>query len=79
MSCFKPAPLKGKGDKSNWDFHLRLSVKEKERLEMMTKAGNYPTMAALVRDQIFNPDLRSLINLVLSKIDKLEVKIDGKK
>jgi len=69
--------IKEPGERANWDFHLRFSRKEKERLVMLTKAANHPTMAAWIRDQIFRPDLHHKIDIVLLRLDKLEEKIDA--
>jgi len=70
-------PVKEKGERSNWDFHFRLSNKEKQRLEMLTKANNYPTIASFIKGQIFQPDLHVKIDFVISKLKKVEEKIDA--
>jgi len=67
-------PVKQNGEKSNWDFHIRLSCKEKERLVMLTKANNCPTIASFVRGQIFRPDIHHKLDLILKRLPEAKIK-----
>jgi hypothetical protein len=58
-------PVKQNGERSNHDFHLRLSKQEKERLIMLTKSANYATMSQFLKDQLFQPDLHFKLDLIL--------------
>jgi hypothetical protein len=73
----KSMRIKEAGERSNWDFHFRLSNKEKQRLEMLTKANNYPTISSFIKGQIFQPDLHAKIDFVISKLKKMEEKADA--
>ncbi len=68
--------VKEKGERSNYDFHLRLSKSEKERLIMLTSSAGYATMSQFLKDQIFKPDIHHKLDMILKNI--LEMK-DGKK
>ena len=70
-------PVKEKGERSNWDFHFRLSNKEKQRLEMLTKANSHPTIASFIKSQIFQPDLHAKLDFVILKLKKIEEKADA--
>ena len=61
-------PVKENGERSNHDFHLRLSRKEKERLVMLTKSANYATMSQFLKDQIFRPDIHYKLDLILKSL-----------
>jgi hypothetical protein len=71
-------PVKQNGERSNHDFHLRLSKTEKERLIMLTKSANYATMSQFLKDQLFRPDLHFKLDLILKRIEKLEEETYGK-
>jgi len=74
----KVKPVKQNGERSNHDFHLRLSKTEKERLIMLTKSANYATMSQFLKDQLFRPDLHFKLDLILKRIEKLEEEKYGK-
>jgi len=74
----KAKPVKQNGERSNHDFHLRLSKTEKERLIMLTKSANYATMSQFLKDQLFRPDLHFKLDLILKRIEKLEEETYGK-
>ena len=62
-------PVKQNGERSNHDFHLRLSKTEKERLIMLTKSANYATMSQFLKDQLFRPDLHFKLDLILKLLN----------
>ena len=68
-------PIKENGERSNYDFHLRLSKTEKERLIMLTKSANYSTMSQFLKDQLFRPDIHYKLDLILGILKDLG---DGK-
>ncbi|MFH1238251.1 MAG: hypothetical protein V1491_02325 [archaeon] len=70
----KSRPVKQNGERSNHDFHLRLSKTEKERLIMLTESANYATMSQFLKDQLFRPDLHFKMDLILKRLEKLEEK-----
>ena len=74
----KVKPVKQNGERSNHDFHFRLSKTEKERLIMLTKSANYATMSQFLKDQLFRPDLHFKLDLILKRIEKLEEEKYGK-
>jgi len=63
----KSKPVKEAGERANWDFHLRLSKTEKERLLMLARSAGYATMSQFLKDQIFKED----IHFKLDKITKI--------
>ena len=71
-------PIKQNGERSNHDFHLRLSKTEKERLIMLTKSANYATMSQFLKDQLFSPDLHFKLDLILKFLKILVDEKDGK-
>ena len=71
-------PVKQNGERSNHDFHLRLSKTEKERLIMLTKSANYATMSQFLKDQLFQPDLHFKLDLILKLLKTLAGEEDGK-
>jgi len=71
-------PVKQNGERSNHDFHLRLSKTEKERLIMLTKSANYATMSQFLKDQLFSPDLHFKLDLILKFLKILVDEKDGK-
>lgn len=58
-------PVKQNGEKSNHDFHLRLSCTEKNKLVMLTQAAGYATMSQFLKDQLFRPDIHYKLDLIL--------------
>ena len=74
----KSRPVKQNGERSNHDFHLRLSKTEKERLIMLTKSANYATMSQFLKDQLFRPDLHFKLDLVLKFLKILVDEKNGK-
>jgi len=64
--------IKENGERSNHDFHLRLSKTEKERLVMLTKSANYATMSQFLKDQLFRPDIHYKLDLILKHVIKNE-------
>ena len=62
---FKNRGVKENGERSNHDFHLRLSKTEKERLIALTKSANYATMSQFLKDQLFRPDIHYKLDLIL--------------
>lgn len=74
----KSRPVKQNGERSNHDFHLRLSKTEKERLIMLTKSANYATMSQFLKDQLFRPDLHFKLDLILKLLKTLVGEEDGK-
>jgi hypothetical protein len=70
-------PVKQNGERSNHDFHLRLSKTEKERLIMLTKSANYATMSQFLKDQLFRPDLHFKLDLILKSLKNLEDEENG--
>ena len=61
-------PVKQNGEKANYDFHLRLSKSEKERLIMLTSSAGYSTMSQFLKDQIFRPDIHYKLDLILKSL-----------
>tara|TARA_Y100000310_G_scaffold149942_1_gene149315 strand:+ start:54 stop:302 length:249 start_codon:yes stop_codon:yes gene_type:complete len=74
----KSRPIKQNGERSNHDFHLRLSKTEKERLVMLTKSANYATMSQFLKDQLFRPDLHFKLDLILKFLKDLAEEKNGK-
>jgi len=66
----KHCEIKELGERSNHDFHLRLSLKEKERLIQLTKAAGCATMSQFLKDQIFKQDIHFKLDLILKKLGK---------
>ena len=74
----KHRQVKGHGERANWDFHLRLSHQEKERLVMLTSSAGYSTMSQFLKDQIFKPDISYKLDLILKLLkNKLEEKSEN--
>lgn len=71
-------PVKHNGERSNHDFHLRLSKAEKERLVMLTKSANYATMSQFLKDQLFRPDIHFKLDLILKLLKTLLGEEDGR-
>ena len=61
-------PVKQNGEKANYDFHLRLSKSEKERLIMLTSSAGYSTMSQFLKDQLFRPDIHFKLDLILKSL-----------
>ena len=61
-------PVKQNSERSNYDFHLRLSKSEKERLIMLTSSAGYSTMSQFLKDQIFRPDIHYKLDLILKSL-----------
>jgi len=72
----KSRQVKELGERSNYDFHLRLSKSEKERLIMLTSSAGYSTMSQFLKDQIFRPDIHYKLDIILKNL--LEMKEDKK-
>jgi len=62
------SPVKQNGEKANYDFHLRLSKSEKERLIMLTSSAGYSTMSQFLKDQLFRPDIHFKLDLILKSL-----------
>lgn len=71
-------PVKQNGERSNHDFHLRLSKKEKERLIMLTTSAGYSTMSQFLKDQIFKEDIHFKLDRILKLLKNLEDEKNGK-
>ena len=64
----KSRQVKELGERSNYDFHLRLSKSEKERLIMLTSSAGYSTMSQFLKDQLFRPDIHFKLDLILKSL-----------
>jgi len=72
MSCEEVvlAIPRGIAEKANHDFHLRLTLSEKERLVKLSQAAGYATMSQFLKDQIFKQDIHHKLDLILKKLGK---------
>jgi len=73
MNNYDPkfSSLKDHSKRAVWDYHLRLSTREKQTLMMLAKNSNFPTLAAWIKDQLFRPDIHHKLNIIISQLDKL--------
>lgn len=52
-------------EKANHEIHVMLTRTEKERLKMLAKASGYNAMSKYIKDQIFQPDVRHKLDLII--------------
>jgi len=62
--------------KMNWDFHLRLTKEQKERLVAIAKSSGFNTISSYVRFMILNPSLDMKLNRILEIVKELQEKVD---
>lgn len=62
------------GKRANYDFHLRLTREQKERLIALTKGSGFNTMAEYLRFMIFNPSFDMKLNRILEIVKELQEK-----
>lgn len=59
-------------EKANHEVHVMLTRTEKERLRMLAKASGYNTVSKFIKDQVFRPEVRHMLEYITKLL--LEIK-----
>ncbi len=62
------------GEGVNYDFHLRLTKEQKERLVVLSEAAGFATMSEYLRFMLFNPSIDMKLNRILEIVKELQGK-----
>ena len=62
------------GERANYDFHLRLTKEQKQRLIALSEAAGFATMSEYFRFMLFNPSIDMKLNRILEIVKELQEK-----
>jgi len=62
--------------KMTWDFHLRLTKEQKERLVALSRAAGFNQLSSYLRFMLLNPTFDMKLNRILEIVKDLQEKID---
>ena len=62
------------GKRANYDFHLRLTKEQKQRLIALSEAAGFATMSEYLRFMLFNPSIDEKLNRILEIVKELQEK-----
>ena len=62
------------GERANYDFHLRLTKEQKQRLIVLTEAAGFATMSEYFRFMLLNPSIDEKLNRILEIVKDLQEK-----
>lgn len=61
----------------NWDFHIRLTKEQKERLVALARGSGFNTTSSYVRFMILNPSFDMRFNRILEIVKDIQEKINS--
>ena len=64
------------GERANYDFHLRLTKQQKERLVALSEAQGFATMSEYLRFMLFNPSIDEKLNRILEVVKDIQERMD---
>jgi len=65
------------GERANYDFHLRLTKQQKERLIALAEVAGFATMSEYLRFMLFNPTFDIKLNRILEIVKELQEKANS--
>lgn len=60
----------------NWDFHIRLTKEQKERLVALSKAAGFNQLSSYLRFMLLNPTFDEKLNRILKIVKEIQEKLD---
>ena len=63
------------GERANYDFHLRLTKEQKQRLIALTKGSGFNHMSEYLRFMLFNPSIDMKLNRIIEILKNMEKKM----
>ena len=64
------------GERANYDFHLRLTKEQKQRLIALAEGSGFATMSEYLRFMLFNPSIDMKLNRILEIVKELQEKLE---
>ncbi|MBI2451686.1 hypothetical protein HYV50_01245 [Candidatus Pacearchaeota archaeon] len=65
------------GERANYDFHLRLTKQQKERLVALSRAAGFNHLSSYLRFMLLSPSLDEKLNRILEILKDLQEKANS--
>jgi hypothetical protein len=62
-------------NKKTWDFHMRMTKEQKERIVFLAKSSGFNIISEYVRFVILNPSFDEKLNRILEVVKDLQEKL----